>query len=193
MTIAEAPKTVPVETTEADGARLARMFALYFDGIWRLLRRSGLGNARADDAAQEVFIVASQKLNAITPGSERSFLYGTALRIASTVRRSAEYRREHATDNDELAQSLDAGSVTPSGEDLLDQLKARRALDQILDTLEDDLREVLVLYEIEGLQVDEIAEVLGIPSGTAASRLRRARAAFEQKINTRFPKRMRAL
>jgi RNA polymerase sigma-70 factor, ECF subfamily len=174
-----------------DSVRLRDMFTSYFDGIWRLLRRSGLSNERADDAAQEVFIIASQKVASIAHGSERSFLYGTALRVASTTRRSAEYRREHVAAEDDVAQTLGADETAPSGEDLLDQHRARQALDQILDTMDDDLREALVLFEIEGMQVPEIAEALSIPTGTAASRLRRAREVFDQKVNARFPKRMR--
>jgi RNA polymerase sigma-70 factor (ECF subfamily) len=45
-----------------------------------------------------------------------------------------------------------------------------------------DLRVVFVLYEIDGLRSGEIAEVLGIPLGTVASRLRRARADFELRV-----------
>jgi RNA polymerase sigma-70 factor, ECF subfamily len=184
------PESRPVQTGD-DTARLRTMFASYFDGIWRLLRRSGLSDARADDAAQEVFIVASQTLSSIALGSERSFLYGTALRVAYTVRRSAEYRREHVAAQDDLGQTLAASTDTPSGEELVDQHRARKVLDQILESLAEDLREVFVLFEIEGMQVPEIAEVLDIPVGTASSRLRRAREAFDLKVNARYPSRMR--
>ena len=53
----------------------------------------------------------------------------------------------------------------------------------MLDGLTDDLRVSFVLYELEGLSSPEIATLLGIPLGTVASRLRRAREAFELGVS----------
>jgi RNA polymerase sigma-70 factor (ECF subfamily) len=61
-------------------------------------------------------------------------------------------------------------------------------LDVALDQLPRELRTVLVLFELEGLPVKDIAELEAIPVGTAASRLRRAREEFSQ-----VAKRLRAL
>lgn len=160
------------------------MIQLHFDFIWRLLRRSGLSEPRADDAAQEVFLVASQRLADIAVGSERSFLFGTALRVASTVRRSAEFRREHPGLEADVGDTA-AGSRV-STEDLVDQHRARAALDAILEELPEDLRTVFVLFEIEGASTPEIAELLGLPLGTATSRLRRAREEFQTRVFRRF-------
>src|SRR4051812_47732080 len=77
-------------------ARLRKMLDECFDFIWRSLRRFGLSEDRADDAAQQVFIIASGKLALIRPESERSFLFGTAMRVASDIRRSAAFRHEIA-------------------------------------------------------------------------------------------------
>ncbi len=66
-----------------------------------------------------------------------------------------------------------------------DLLARRRALDElqrILDALPEELRAVFVLFEIEELTMAEVALVLGIPAGTAASRLRKARDAFERIV-----------
>jgi RNA polymerase sigma-70 factor, ECF subfamily len=56
-------------------------------------------------------------------------------------------------------------------------------LDRVLDQMETDLRTVFVLYEFEELNMAEIASALGIPQGTVASRLRRARADFRQRVS----------
>jgi RNA polymerase sigma-70 factor (ECF subfamily) len=48
--------------------------------------------------------------------------------------------------------------------------------------LPDDTRPVFVLYELEGLTMDEIAACLEVPAGTVASRLRRAREAFQAAV-----------
>lgn len=154
-------------------ARLRAMLADHFDFIWRSLRRFGLDEHRADDAAQQVFVVASRKLDAIVAGSERSFLFGTAIRVASDVRRSAAYRREipHADPGIDLE-----GGVRP--DEVLDQRRARALLDATLDAMDLDLRSVLVLFELEEMTLTEIAALLELPRGTVASRLRRAREEF---------------
>jgi len=69
----------------------------------------------------------------------------------------------------------------------LAERQARALLDDALDALPQDLRAVLVLHELEGLELRQIAEIEAIPVGTASSRLRRAREEFSL-----IAKRMRA-
>ena len=73
---------------------------------------------------------------------------------------------------------------------LLEQKRHRELLDRILDTLTQDLRTAFVLFELEDLSVPEIAEVLEIPTGTVASRLRRAREQFGAAL-TRAQRRLK--
>jgi RNA polymerase sigma-70 factor (ECF subfamily) len=172
-----------VQTVE-EHTRLRRMLDESFDFIWRSLRRFGLSDDRADDAAQQVFIIASRKLSAIRPENERSFLYGTAMRVASDVRRSAVNRREIA----HADPAADLADEARTAEELIDQRRAREMLDTVLDALDADLRAVFVLFELEEMPTAEIAVLLAIPPGTVASRLRRARQEFEVQI-TRIKKR----
>jgi RNA polymerase sigma-70 factor (ECF subfamily) len=55
-------------------------------------------------------------------------------------------------------------------------------LDEALASLSDAHRSVFVLYELEGFGVREIGELLGLPAGTVASRLSRARAQFSRSV-----------
>jgi RNA polymerase sigma-70 factor (ECF subfamily) len=157
--------------------RLRRIVEEHYDFIWRLLRRIGVPADGVDDAAQEVFLVALRKLEAIERGSERSFLFGTALRVASDRRRARARSREVPT-----ADELDAADHAPAPDELTDQRRARQALDEVLDAMADDLRVVFVLYELEGMTSGEIADLIGVPAGTAASRLRRAREEFSRQV-----------
>lgn len=154
--------------------RLRRLFSENFDAVWRLLRRFGVPAQVADDAAQEVFVILAERMADVKLGSERAFMYGTALRLASSWRRTKD--REVPSGDDEAVGSL------PNVEELTDQKRARDLLDQILQRMEAPLRDVFVLYEIEGLTIPEVAEVVAIPGGTAASRLRRAREAFRVAV-----------
>ena len=145
--------------------------------MWRVCRRLGLPAGDADDAAQQVFLVAARRLPEVRPGSERSFLYGTVVNVVAKWRQAHARRRE---DLDASLELIEAG--LPSAEDLLDRQSERRLLDAMLDAMEHDLRVVFVLHEIEQLVVSQIAEALGIPRGTAASRLRRAREDFSARL-----------
>ncbi len=83
-------------------------------------------------------------------------------------------------------KSLDASEIweeAPDSTERSDQEQARAALDEVLDALPADLRTVLVLHELEEMEMSEVAELLGIPAGTVASRLRRAREKFEVEVD----------
>src|SRR5450755_3040485 len=161
-----------------DHARVAELLRTHFRDVWRMVRRFGVPESSADDAAQEVFIIAARRLADITPGSERPFLLASAVRVAANLRRSLGTRRECAEDE----QVMEGIDPRPNAEALLDQKRLRQMLDRVLDGLSDDLRVCFVLYELEGLSSPEIAELLRIPLGTVASRLRRAREAFEGEV-----------
>ncbi|HEY8946398.1 MAG TPA: RNA polymerase sigma factor [Polyangiaceae bacterium] len=162
---------LPVEVD--DSARLSDIVRAEFRYIWRLCRRLGLSEGDADDAAQQVFIIASRRLADLQPGRERAFLYGVAVNVVAKARRALGRRRE------ETHAALDLlEAVAPSAECLLDQKHEVQLLDALLDAMPQDLRTIFVLHHIEEQTAAEIAEVLGIPPGTAASRIRRAREVF---------------
>jgi len=163
-----------VEDSKARAAWLARR---EFAFIWRLLRRLGLSQEDADDGAQQVFLVASKRIDSIKEGSERSFLFGTALRVASRLRKTRA--RQPSVDVTTLDSHQDPG---PSPDEMADRRQARNVLDGILSTMPDDVRAVFVLYEIEELTMAEIASGLEVPPGTVASRLRRAREIFGDAV-----------
>ena len=167
------PRAAPHDAAATEAAAtpaaeldLRALFEVYHASIWRLLRRLGVPIAQIDDAAQEVFWVAARKLEQIEAGKQHAFLYGVALRVASTPPRGAV---------EDLDRLVDAA---PTPEEQLEQARARQLLDAVLDRLPLELRAVLVLFELEGLDVRNIAEIEGIPIGTVGSRLRRAREEF---------------
>src|SRR5688500_3155134 len=135
------------QTTRPDVDRISTLFHQHFDLVWRTVRRLGVPPAAVDDAAQEVFVVASRKLDVIEPGKEKAFLYGTAIRVAADARR-AQTRRGGSPADVELDT---LGDGAPNPEDLVDQKRAREMLDEIIGRMPDDAREVFVLYELEGL------------------------------------------
>ena len=165
------PHRVPVN---AEPLAIRSLFDRYHASIWRLLRRLGVPIAQLDDATQEVFWIAARRLSDIVPGSEHPFLYGVALRIASNELRRMKSAMPIA-ELELLPAIVDEG---PSPEEQLEQRQARKLLDEVLVRLPLELRTVFVLFEMEGIEIRQIAELEAIPLGTASSRLRRAREEF---------------
>lgn len=175
---AAATASVPAEVSAAaEPARDVRgLFQTHYAAVWRLLRRFGVPLAQLDDAAQEVFWVAARRFADIEAGREKAFLYGVALRVASNELRRSQLSAELTRPLGHLEHVL--ADVAPSPEESLEQRRALLLLDAALQKLPLELRSVLVLFELEGLEVSKIAEIEGIPLGTASSRLRRAREEF---------------
>ena len=157
--------------------RLRSIVAEHYTALWRFLRRLGVQEAEAEDAAQKCLWVVAQRIDDITLGKERPFLFGVALRVAKATRR--ESRLRHPVDAIERLEELP--SVGPDVGQQLDERRARALLDGLLASLPIDLRSVFVLYELEELTVVEIARALDLPLGTVASRLRRAREVFAER------------
>lgn len=148
-----------------------------YAAVWRTLRRFGLSPSDADDAAQQVFVVVARRFDDIELGRERAFLFRIAMHVASKARRA---RRRRPEDADEACG--ETADSAPLADDLVDRHRARALLDRLLSEMDRDLTAVLVLFEIEGLTMAEIAEALEVPPGTVASRLRRARVELEQRV-----------
>jgi RNA polymerase sigma-70 factor (ECF subfamily) len=178
-------------TSEEAGAvgtdeRMRALVKEHFTFVWKSLRGLGVPAGAADDAAQQVFMTASAKLAAIAPGAERSFLFGTAMRVAANARRVAGRRREVFDE----APLDPEGDASPDPEKLLEMKQARALLDAALDAMPDDSRTVFVLFVLEGLAIAEIADILCIPIGTVGSRLRRGREQFNaavKRLEARLP------
>jgi RNA polymerase sigma-70 factor, ECF subfamily len=180
LALAESTAPVPDEGSgPVDERRMRAVVGDHFDFVWRVLRRLGVPELHVDDAAQEVFIVAATKMGTVATARERSFLFAVALRVAAEHRR-AEKRRPAAADGAAWATIADS---RPGPDELTDDLRTRRLLDQILESIPLEQRAVFVLFEMEELTTIEIATLMQIPMGTVASRLRRGREPFFQAVD----------
>jgi RNA polymerase sigma-70 factor (ECF subfamily) len=172
MSDPEVTRDPPAVASDADRARLARMFADYHVTVWRSLRRRGLSPDEAADATQESFMIALGRLADIPKDSERAFLLGTARRVVISLgRKTVRWQLDDDMDQ-RISNARDAG----------DERADLQLCDLALSKLTPELAETFVLYEIEGLSSPEIAALLEIPLGSVASRLRRAREQFREVV-----------
>jgi RNA polymerase sigma-70 factor (ECF subfamily) len=166
----------PAAARERD-ARLRDMVDRYVDFVARVLRNAGTPDAEIDDEVQRTFITAARRLDDVRPGAEKGFLFKIALNLAAHARRTLARRREVLAE-----EAPERNETFPTPEQLTDQKRMRQLLDGVLDRMDESLRVVFVLYEFEEMNMSEIADVLEIPRGTVASRLRRARAEFRERV-----------
>ncbi len=134
----------------------------------------------ADDAAQESFISAYQKLDQYRGGSFKAWL----LRIV-TNNCYDELRRRQRQPVTPLKPDLPDGETledpywiedeTPSPEEQTEQAELQAAIQKCISQLDRKFRVILVLVDVEGLDYQTAAEAAGTPVGTVKSRLARAR------------------
>jgi RNA polymerase sigma-70 factor (ECF subfamily) len=148
--------------------------------VFRVLRYLGVREADVQDVCQEVFITVHRKIGEFEGRSSvRTWLYRICRNAASDHRRRAHVRREVATDWTDPTKPQGASGIT----DAVGQLEARSTLARVLDQLDESKREIFVLYEIEGLTMQEICDVVGCPLQTGYSRLRAAREIVSKSVN----------
>jgi RNA polymerase sigma-70 factor, ECF subfamily len=163
-----------------DQARLRRIVTEDYGFLWRCLRRLGVSEADADDGAQRALGVLAHRLPDVARGAERSFLFQTALRVASEMRRSQRRSRLVLGDDEARHEPVDEA---PGPDVALEQREARALLDEALEALDLDLAAVFILFDLEELTTAEIAGVLGIPPGTVSTRLRKAHEEFKKIVS----------
>jgi RNA polymerase sigma-70 factor, ECF subfamily len=167
--------------------RLELVANAHYGFVGCVLRRLGLSDAAADDATQQVFMVLARRLDEIEVGAEKSFLYRSATLVAREVRRSFVQRREQPMAVDSDGCEIVEDALAPSPEELAERKEARVLLQRALATLDKNERDVFVLFELEGMATADIAAKLGIPVGTCASRLRRAREQIREAVMKQRP------
>jgi RNA polymerase sigma factor (sigma-70 family) len=146
--------------------------------VLRVCRRFLAVEADAEDAFQTVFVTLARKAGAVRwRDSAAGWLYGVACRAARKVRLAAARRRRH-----ELAGAI------PRGTDPLAEMSAREllsALDEALTRLPGKYRDPLVLYYLEGMTREEVAERLGCPLGTLKGRVERGKERLHAALERR--------
>jgi RNA polymerase sigma-70 factor (ECF subfamily) len=141
-----------------------------FGYAWSTLRRLGVRESDLADVAHDLFIVVFRHLSEYDPARPvRPWLFGIAFRVVSDYRRSARFARETLGDAPEVVDRA------PPVDEQIAERQARAVVMRVLDALDLDRRAVLVMHDIDGHPVPEIAVALAIPVATAYSRLRLAR------------------
>lgn len=177
-----------------DRAAFAEQFKASFRTFWYLAVAIVRDHALAEDIVQEAAIIGLEKLDQFQPGTSFKAWMSTMVRyVALNHARKEQRRRAQPLDEQQPARAaaVDAQSlrVTPGGamhinRDLYDE-RIVKALDAVSDTA----RACLLLRTLEDMKYGEIADLLGIPEGTAMSHVHRTRQMLRQKLSDLAPAR----
>ncbi len=154
--------------TTHDATEIIREHAAF---VWRVLRHCGAPSEQLEDLSQEVFIVVIQRLSSFDARSSlRTWLYGICWNVASAARRRALVRKGETT-----LPVLPEIAVSAPQDEVVWLKQAHVELVDALARLDEQQRTVFILFELEDLEIDEIAQALGCPAKTCYSRLYAAR------------------
>jgi RNA polymerase sigma-70 factor (ECF subfamily) len=169
---------------QGEGGAFDELVTRHADGLYRLARVLVGGAQDAEDVVQDTYLGAVRGLGRFQGRSTvKTWLTGILIRQARDLRRRRRVRRTASID----APVGDAGDGGGGGITVYagrSDVDAERRLDvaQMLGTLSDEHREVLVLRELNGHTYEEIAGMLGIPVGTVESRIFRARQVVRERF-----------
>ncbi|MEV0386668.1 RNA polymerase sigma factor [Nonomuraea sp. NPDC050643] len=169
-----------IRRSRDDPEQFATLFDRYAQQIHLYVARR-LGSQAADDIVAETFLAAFRRRASYDPAvpMARPWLYGIATKLIAKHRRSEE----------RYLRALSRTGVDPLPEPIADTVTARvaaqseeRRLAGALAALSQGDRDVLLLVAWEDMSLEEAAQTLGVPAGTARSRLHRARKKIKAAI-----------
>lgn len=175
-------------TKAGDIAAFEDLFHRYQKRVYNIVYRLVGNESDAAELTQEVFVKVHNSIGSLR--AEEAFL--TWLRtVAVNICRDFGRRRPPPTESLDAEINLDDGQVSreiadPAAgpEKLLLNSDRQRAVRKAVASLAPEHRTVVMLHHLEGLDVAEIAKMLGSPVGTIKSRLSRARDELRRKLVT---------
>ena len=190
--LAEVPQTdlQLVERTVAGDQKAFELLVIkYQRRIERLIGRMVRDVDLVEDIAQETFIRAYRALHQFRGDAQfYTWLYRIAVNTAKKF--LMEMKRDPVLTESQIKSNDDDETNSPgieltsdeTPESVLAAKEIAGAVNAAMDALPGDLRQAVVLREIDGLTYEEIAEVMNCPIGTVRSRIFRARESISAKV-----------
>lgn len=150
-----------------------------------------IGNyEEACDVVQDAFISAYRSIKSFKGKAKFStWLYTIVMNLSKNRLKQlrAQLHREKFSIDDPVPTNNGQvrGELASSGPSALESLERRdvqQKVQECINSLDDEFREVLMLRDIQGFSYDEISDVLTVPEGTVKSRLFRARGAVKDRL-----------
>lgn len=174
-------------TKNGDVSAFRELFDRYYKRVYNIVYRVVSDENEAADITQEVFVKVYKSIDKLK--AEEAFF--TWIRMVAVnlcrdyIRRKPAVRVESLdqkleVDGNELDKQVADWSNNPHKH--LEKKDLQNAVQKAIKSLSDDHRTVVVLHHIEGMDIQNIADLLGSPVGTIKSRLARARDELKRKL-----------
>jgi RNA polymerase sigma-70 factor (ECF subfamily) len=146
--------------------------------VYGLCYRFTGSDGEAQDIAQDVFLRVFQSLKSFRAGEGSFAVWLTRLTRNLLIDHYRRGKMQRITDSidEQLPMLEEKSSVETKTDSMLAGREASEILQKALQKLPPDLREAVILRDLEELEYREIAQVLKVPEGTVKSRLNRGRA-----------------
>lgn len=154
-------------------------YAMAYATAYRLI-----GDAdAASDATQEAFVRAYTSLRTFRGTSSfMTWLYRIVVNVSLDMLRRRSRAPERLVEDADPDRTIAMIDPSQDVQGHVERHERQAAVLRALQRLSHDHRTVLVLFDLNGLAYEEIAEVLGVPLGTVKSRLNRARLALREAL-----------
>jgi RNA polymerase sigma-70 factor (ECF subfamily) len=187
MTEREKDQNLVQRVQRGDKVAFEMLFTKYQRRVSRLVSRFVRSEAEVEDIVQESFIKAYRALASFRGDSAfYTWLYRIAVNTAknhlvSASKRPISLSQFEKNDDDDFQEDIFmSDAATPESELITKQIA--ETVNKSMNELPADLREAIMLREIEGMSYEDIADAMGCPIGTVRSRIFRAREAISEKI-----------
>jgi RNA polymerase sigma-70 factor (ECF subfamily) len=160
-------------------AAFAQTLLPHRDAAYNLARWLMRHDHDAEDCVQDAYVRAYQAFGRFRGGDGRPWLLAIVRNVCySRLRQNRREEPPASFDEIEHSEALAA----PTGELPWKHAAARELLPAAMEKLPAELREILVLHELEGCAYKELASILEVPIGTVMSRLARARIRLQYEL-----------
>ena len=171
---------------QGDDAAWETVVSQFAKRIYNLSYRYTCRRDDAEDLTQEIFIRVYQNLKSFR--TESGSLQSWIMRVGRNLiidhfRRTRRFQQAAGTEEMENMNLKD--DTLPSPHRSAEQAEASRFLSNGLQALPPELKEAIILRDLEGMAYLEIAELLSIPEGTVKSRINRARLELAKLLSKR--------
>ncbi len=162
------------------------LVVLYQDSLFALVVRMVPDRDQASDAVQEAFFSAYRNMGSFRGGNVKSWLNRICVNAAMDTQRARKRRpvQPYPELEDESWQPKAGDDVDP--ERIAVHSERSRVIAAAMTRITHDQRSAIVLYDIEGYDYSEIAEMTGVSLGTVKSRIHRGRLALRDILSERM-------
>jgi RNA polymerase sigma-70 factor (ECF subfamily) len=162
------------------------LVVLYQDQLFALVVRMVPDRDQASDAVQEAFFSAFRNMHTFRGGSVKAWLNRICVNAAMDTQRAKKRRpvQPYPELEDDSWQPPAGVDADPERTAVL--AERTRELNAALSLITDDQRAAIVLYDVEGYDYAEIAEMTGVSLGTVKSRIHRGRLALRDRLEARM-------